>query len=65
MADDARTVLVCSHLLAEVAQTVDAVIVINRGRLIVHGPITELIGSNQAATLEELFFDLVAKGTSL
>jgi ABC-2 type transport system ATP-binding protein len=65
LADEGRTVLVSSHLLAEVAQTVDDVIVINRGRLIVHGLMSQLIGSNDAASLEELFFDLVAKGASL
>jgi ABC-2 type transport system ATP-binding protein len=65
LADEGRTVLVSSHLLAEAAQTVDDVIVINRGRLIVHGPMSQLIGSNHATSLEELFFDLVANGTSL
>jgi ABC-2 type transport system ATP-binding protein len=65
LAEQGRTVLVSSHLLAEVAQTVDDVIVINRGRLIVHGPMSGLMGSNHATSLEELFFDLVAKGTSL
>jgi ABC-2 type transport system ATP-binding protein len=64
LAEQGRTVLVSSHLLAEAAQTVDDVIVINRGRLIVHGPMSQLIGSNHATTLEELFFDLLAKGTS-
>ena len=34
-ADDQRTVLVSSHVLAEVAQTVDQVLIINRGRLVV------------------------------
>jgi ABC-2 type transport system ATP-binding protein len=65
LAEQGRTVLVSSHLLAEAAQTVDDVIVINRGRLIVHGPMCQLIGSNHATSLEELFFDLVAKGASL
>jgi ABC-2 type transport system ATP-binding protein len=64
LADEGRTVLVSSHLLAEAAQTVDEVIVINRGRLIVHGPMSGLMGSNHATSLEELFFDLLAKGAS-
>ena len=33
LADQGRTVLVSSHLLAEVAQTVDQVVIIDRGRL--------------------------------
>jgi ABC-2 type transport system ATP-binding protein len=42
MAADGRTVLVSSHVLAEVAQTVDDVIVIHRGRLVEQGPIGRL-----------------------
>jgi ABC-2 type transport system ATP-binding protein len=64
LADQGRTVLVSSHLLAEMAQTVDDVIVINGGRLIAHGPISDLIGSTRSTSLEELFFALVSKGTS-
>jgi ABC-2 type transport system ATP-binding protein len=37
-----RTVFVSSHLLAEVAQTVDQVVIINRGRLVVEAPLNEL-----------------------
>jgi ABC-2 type transport system ATP-binding protein len=62
LTDEGRTVLVSSHLLAELAQTVDDVIVIDRGRLIVHGAMSELLDSNRSTTLEELFFDLVSKG---
>jgi ABC-2 type transport system ATP-binding protein len=37
-----RTVLVSSHVLAEVAQTVDDVVVIHRGRLVEQGPVERL-----------------------
>ena len=37
-----RTVLVSSHHLAEIAQTVDQVVIINRGRLVVEAPLSEL-----------------------
>jgi ABC-2 type transport system ATP-binding protein len=37
-----RTVFVSSHVLAEVAQTVDQVLIINRGRLVVESPLAEL-----------------------
>jgi ABC-2 type transport system ATP-binding protein len=40
-----RTVLVSSHLLAEVAQTVDEVVVLVAGRLVAHAPLAELPGS--------------------
>jgi ABC-2 type transport system ATP-binding protein len=39
-----RTVLVSSHLLAEVAQLVDDVVVLAGGRLVVHAPLSELLG---------------------
>jgi ABC-2 type transport system ATP-binding protein len=39
---DGRTVLVSSHILAEVAQFADHVVVIDRGRLVSAGPVTEL-----------------------
>ena len=37
-----RTVLVSSHLLAEVAQTVDHVVIMKNGRLVTHAPLAEL-----------------------
>jgi ABC-2 type transport system ATP-binding protein len=42
MATEGRTVLVSSHVLAEVAQTVDDVVVIHRGRLVDQGPVGRL-----------------------
>jgi ABC-2 type transport system ATP-binding protein len=42
LAGEGRTVLVSSHLLAEVAQTAGQVIVIDRGRLTWSGPVSEL-----------------------
>jgi ABC-2 type transport system ATP-binding protein len=41
-AAEGKTVFVSSHLLAEVAQTVDHVVIINRGQLIAEAPLTEL-----------------------
>jgi ABC-2 type transport system ATP-binding protein len=43
VASQGRTVLVSSHVLSEVQQTVDDVIVINRGRLVTSGPIGRLV----------------------
>jgi ABC-2 type transport system ATP-binding protein len=44
MASEGRTVLVSSHVLAEVAQTVDDVVVIHRGRVVDQGPVARLTG---------------------
>jgi ABC-2 type transport system ATP-binding protein len=41
-ATEGRTVLVSSHVLSEVEQTVDDVLVIHRGRLVKSGPIADL-----------------------
>lgn len=42
MAEEGRTVLVSSHVLSEVEQTVDNVLIINRGKLVRQGSIAEL-----------------------
>jgi ABC-2 type transport system ATP-binding protein len=42
-ASEGRTVLVSSHVLSEVAQTVDQVLIINRGRLVIESPLRELV----------------------
>ena len=52
MADQGKTVLVSSHLLAEVAQAVDDVVVIAKGGLRARGPLQDVLGSagDQAVT---------------
>jgi ABC-2 type transport system ATP-binding protein len=42
LASQGRTVLISSHVLAEVAQTVDQVLIINRGRLVVESSLEQL-----------------------
>jgi ABC-2 type transport system ATP-binding protein len=42
LADEGRTVLVSSHILAEVAQTVDSVVIMDHGRLVIHARLDEL-----------------------
>lgn len=56
LATEGRTVLVSSHLLAEVAQTVDHVVIIDRGRLLAQGTLDELTGGGQ--TLEDVYLEL-------
>jgi ABC-2 type transport system ATP-binding protein len=45
-----RAVLVSSHLLSEVAQSVDDIVVISRGELRASGPLDEVIGAAGGAT---------------
>ncbi|MFK4808059.1 ATP-binding cassette domain-containing protein [Microbacterium sp. ZW CA_36] len=51
LAAEGRTVLVSSHLLAEVQQTVDALLIISRGRLVFQGSIDELTDPDEHATV--------------
>lgn len=55
LADEGKTILVSSHQLAEMQNTVDDVIIINHGKLIASGPIKEVIGDG---TLEQAFLRL-------
>ena len=43
-ADQGRTVLVSSHLLAEIAQTVDDVVIVAKGRLVTQSSLADLAG---------------------
>jgi ABC-2 type transport system ATP-binding protein len=61
-AERGGTVLVSSHLLAEVAQTVDQVMIINRGRLVAVAPLGELAG--RGTTLEETYLELIEGGAA-
>jgi ABC-2 type transport system ATP-binding protein len=51
-----RTVLISSHLLAEVSQTVDRVVIIDRGRLLANGRLDDL--TNDGRTLEDVYLEL-------
>ena len=45
LAGEGRTVFISSHLMSEMAQTADHLIVIGRGRILTSGPVDEVIGS--------------------
>jgi ABC-2 type transport system ATP-binding protein len=61
LAADGRTVLVSSHLISEVAQTADQLIVVGRGRLLAQTTVAEL--SARGNSLEEAFFSLTEGST--
>ncbi|SDH31310.1 CocE/NonD family hydrolase [Nonomuraea jiangxiensis] len=67
-ARDGRTVIVSSHMLAEVEQTCSHVVVMQRGRLVSTGPVSSLLGSARSGPgaanghgprLEDVFLDLI------
>jgi ABC-2 type transport system ATP-binding protein len=45
LAREGRTVLVSSHILAEVAQTADSVLIMDHGRLVIHATLDELVSA--------------------
>jgi ABC-2 type transport system ATP-binding protein len=61
-ADEGGTVLVSSHVLAEVAQAVDQVVIIDGGRLVAAARLDELTGGGR--TLEEVYLALTVGGAS-
>jgi len=50
LASEGRTILISSHVLAEVAQTVDEVVIIHRGKLIRHAAMDEVEAMAAGAT---------------
>jgi ABC-2 type transport system ATP-binding protein len=56
MAAEGATVLVSSHILAEVAHTVDSVVILDRGRLVAQSSLAELTDGEQ--NLEDAFLKL-------
>lgn len=58
LAAEGRTVLVSSHQLAEMQNTVDDVLVINKGQLVAQGTIKDICNGK---SLEEAFLDLTLR----
>jgi ABC-2 type transport system ATP-binding protein len=58
LAGEGRTVLVSSHILAEVAQTVDSVVILDHGRLVTAATLAELTAGG--GDLEDIFLNLTA-----
>jgi ABC-2 type transport system ATP-binding protein len=56
-----RTVIVSSHLLAEVEQTCSHVVLMHRGRLITYGTMRRILtkAGKRAGSLEEIFIELI------
>ena len=50
LAAEGRTVLVSSHVLSEVAQTADRVVIIHRGKLVQQAAVAEVLAGAQGAT---------------
>jgi len=58
LASEGRTILVSSHQLAEMQNTVNEVLIINKGVLVAQGTIDEI---RKGKSLEEAFLDLTLR----
>ena len=65
LGDSGVTVLVSSHILAEIEQVADSVTIVRRGRLIATGPVTDVVGSGVTASLRVRLADLDAAASVL
>jgi ABC-2 type transport system ATP-binding protein len=57
-----RTVLLSSHVLSEAAQTVDDVVVVDRGRVVHQGPLSDL--EDRGESLELAYLNLTGGAQS-
>jgi ABC-2 type transport system ATP-binding protein len=56
-----RTVLLSSHLMTEMSETADDVVIIDHGRIVGHGTLQDVTGGH--ASLEDAFFSLTGGST--
>jgi ABC-2 type transport system ATP-binding protein len=65
--DQGKTIIISSHLLHEIQQVANRMLIINRGKKIVEGNVADLIGpvnaSNPFQSLEDYFLSLTNAGT--
>jgi ABC-2 type transport system ATP-binding protein len=64
LAAEGHTVLVSSHLLMEVSQIVDNVVILNRGRLVTQASLRDLLATAGSTDLEKIFFTLIEKSNA-
>jgi ABC-2 type transport system ATP-binding protein len=61
LADEGRTVLVSSHLMSEMEDTADHLVVLGRGRLLADIPLTDLLGRHAAVRVRSPQASLLAR----
>jgi ABC-2 type transport system ATP-binding protein len=58
LAAEGRAVLISSHILAEVAQTADDVVIIHHGSTMTQAPLPDLLATRPGASLEDIYLEL-------
>ena len=61
LASEGKTILYCSHILDVVERTCDRIIIIDRGRVVADGTLSELQASSGEGSLERIFNKLTAQ----
>jgi ABC-2 type transport system ATP-binding protein len=61
LADEGRTVLVSSHLMSEMEDTADHLVVMGRGRLLADLPMADLLGQHSAVRVRSPMASLLAR----
>ena len=58
--DEGRTILMSSHVMAEVEELSDKIVIISAGKVVAEGTAAELVRQSGAANLEEAFVQMAA-----
>lgn len=59
--EQGKCLIFSTHIMREVERLCDSVAIMHRGKILSQGTLDELRGENQAADLEEVFFQLIHK----
>lgn len=57
--DQGKCIIYSSHIMSEIRRLCDQVAILNRGQILVQGPLSELLRNHQGVDLEEMFYDLI------
>ncbi len=63
LAGEGKTIVYSSHLLDVVERLCDRLIVLDRGRVVLEGPLDDLVAAGRSGTLETLFARLTGRGS--
>ena len=57
--EQGRTVILSTHIMSEVERLCDDVAILHEGRILLQGAVDEVKARTGAASIEDLFFDLI------
>ena len=57
--DQGKCIIYSSHIMSEVERLCDQIAILHRGRILLQGPLDQLLSQFGDQDLEEIFFDLI------